>query len=495
MNPSVDKKEEAKVEGKEIRGASRTKVLCLVPPAEDKKTSIQTDAVLSRCAGIILKSHYILTPIGLAYLASTLREWAAAQVDILDCLVEDLDLEAALKRIKEISPDVLFFALGTPTLDFTREWILELKKDLPNLKVVAVGPHVTVLPGESLREVPLDFVIRGEPEQVACHLIRAWEEGRGVSEVKGISYRKGNELRSNPDQPLLEDVDKFPFPARDLLPNEKYSAPFAHHPPFGLILTARGCPFKCVYCATRGYYGNSWRARSVENVITELKEMVNRYQIRDIGFWDDTFTVNKKRVIEICRRIIEEDLKIGWICLARVDTVDPEILSWMKKAGCYQIQYGVESGDEEVLRNLGKNTTIEQIKRAFQLSRAAGIEAAAFFMFGNPGETEETVKKTIRLALELPADYASFNINTPYPGCELFQRMKEKLGSDWKNFNAKHASYQTGFDEQSLEKHIREAYRRFYYRPKYIFKLLRQIRAPADLFKYTKAALDVFRRF
>jgi len=225
-------------------------------------------------------------------------------------------------------------------------------------------------------------LVLAEADFVAYWSIPKWrslaEGGKGVEEVRGISYREGKEVRHNPEQPLLEDVDKFPFPARDLLPNEKYSAPFARHVPFGLILTARGCPFRCVYCATRGYYGNSWRARSVENVIAELKEMVERYRIRDIGFWDDTFTVNKKRVIEICRRIIGEKLKIGWICLARVDTVDPEILSWMKKAGCYQIQYGVESGDEEILRNLGKNTTVAQIKRAFQWSREAGIEVNLF---------------------------------------------------------------------------------------------------------------------
>jgi len=299
----------------------------------------------------------------------------------------------------------------------------------------------------------------------------------------------------NPDQPLLKDIDRLPFPARDLLPNERYSAPFARHVPFGLIITARGCPFQCVYCATRGYYGNTWRPRGVENVINELKEMVEIYGLKDIGFWDDTFTINRKRVIAICQRIIEEKLNIQWICLSRVDTVDPEILSWMKKAGCYQIQFGVESGDEEVLRRLGKNITIGQIKSAFQWSREAGIESAAFFMLGNPGETEKSVRKTINLALELPATYASFNINTPYPGCELFDQIKDQLDGDWNHFDAKHASYQSGFDKKGLEKYIREAYRRFYYRPKYLFKSLLKVRSPGDLSRHIKAAWDVLLRF
>ena len=470
-------------------------VLCLVPPAENKNTSIQTDAVLSRCAGIILKSHYILTPIGLAYLASAIREWTSSRVGILDCLAEDLDLEQTLPRIKELAPDVIFFALGTPALEFSRRWILRLKENLPDVKVVAVGPHVTALPEESLGAVPLDFVIRGEPEQSAANLIKALEQGRGLHEVKGISYREGNVYRSNPDQPLMKDVDDFPFPARDLLPNEKYSSPFARRVPFGLIVTARGCPFQCIYCATRGYYGKTWRARSVESVISELKEMVTRYRIRDIGFWDDTFTIDRKRVIAICRRIIEEKLNIEWICLSRVDTVDPEIISWLKRAGCYQIQFGVESGSEEVLRALGKNTTIRQIKDAFRWSKEAGIDPAAFFMLGNPGETEKSVQETIELALELPAGFASFNINTPYPGSELFEEMRVKLGGDWTRFNAKHASYQMGFDEKSLEKYIQEAYRRFYYRPGYLFRSLGRIRSLGDLRRSAKAALDVLIRF
>ena len=471
------------------------KVLCLVPPVEEKKLSIQTDAVLARCAGIILKSDYFLPPIGLAYLAASLREWAEIEVDLLDCMVEGLSFDESINRIKDRNPDIIFFVLGTPTFHYTVRLVRRLKRELPDCRIVAIGAHVTALPEESLKETEIDFIIRGEPEVVASNLVEALQKGRGLKSVRGISYWKGDLVIHNPVQPLLEDIDRLPFPARDLLLNAKYTAPFARHVPFSLIVTARGCPFQCVYCATRGYYGKTWRARSVESVIDELKEIVSHYRIRDIGFWDDTFTINRQRVIAICQRIIEEGLGIEWICLSRVDTVDPEIISWLKRAGCYQIQFGVESGSEEVLRALGKNTTIRQIKDAFRWSKEAGIDPAAFFMLGNPGETEKSVRETIELALELPAGFASFNINTPYPGSELFEEMKVELGSDWTHFDAKHASYQMGFDEKSLEKYIREAYRRFYYRPKYIFKLLRRICTPADLFRYIKAALDVFRRF
>lgn len=471
------------------------KALLLVPPAEDKNSSIQTDAVLSRCAGIILKSHYILTPIGLAYLAASLREWAGFQVEILDCMAEDLDWEGAKKRIKSAAPDLLFFALGTPTLAYTIRWVSTLKEELPRVRIIAVGPHVTTLPEESLKKVQLDFIIRGEPEQAACNLARALSDEKGLEEVKGISYRSNDAIVHNPDQELLGEIDRLPFPARDLLPNEKYSAPFARRVPFGLILTARGCPFKCVYCATRGYYGRTWRPRSVESVIEELKEMVEKHGLKDIGFWDDTFTINRERVIAVCRRIIEEKLGIEWICLSRVDTVDPEILGWMKRAGCYQIQFGVESGDEEILRVLGKNTTIEQVRNAFRWSKEEGIEPAAFFMLGNPGETEESVKKTIELALELPASYASFNINTPYPGCELFEQLKDHLSDDWTHFDAKHTSYQSDFDAKTLERYVREAYRKFYYRPRYVFGALLRIRSWNELMRYLKAAVDVLRRF
>ncbi len=471
------------------------KVLLVVLPVEEKALSIQTDAVLARCAGIVLKADYILPPIGLAYLASALREWAKAEVAILDSMAERIGTEESLRRIAAHGPAVVFFVLGTPLIDFTARWLKALKGKLPGVKTVAIGGHVTALPEESLRAVPVDFVIRGEPEATASELLFALKGEKKIEDICGVSYREGRSIRHNPDRPLIEDIDRLPFPARDLLPNGKYSAPFARRKPFGLILTARGCPFGCVYCATRGYYGKSWRPRSVESVLAELGEMVSRYGLRDIGFWDDTFTIKRERVEAICRGIIARRLGIEWICLARVDTVDQEMLALMKRAGCYQIQFGVESGDEEVLKRLGKNTTVAQIRDAFRWSREAGIDPAAFFMFGNPGETRESVEKTIALALEIPAAFASFNVNTPYPGCELFEEMKDRLGGDWTQLDAKHASYQDGFDAKSLEAYIQEAYRRFYYRPGYLLRSLGRIRSFGDLGRSAKAAWDVLVRF
>jgi radical SAM superfamily enzyme YgiQ (UPF0313 family) len=471
------------------------KVLLVVLPVEEKSLSIQTDAVLARCAGIVLKADYILPPIGLAYLASALREWAKADVAILDCMAEGIGTEESLRRIAALGPSVVFFVLGTPLIDFTARWLKALQGRLPEVKTVAIGGHVTALPEESLRAVPVDYIIRGEPESAAADLLLALQGEKKIGEISGIAYLQVGAFINNPDRPLIADIDRLPFPARDLLPNEKYSAPFARRKPFGLILTARGCPFGCVYCATRGYYGTTWRPRSVENVLAELQEMVSRYGLRDIGFWDDTFTIKRERVEAICRGIIERRLGIEWICLARVDTVDREMLSLMKKAGCYQIQFGVESGDEEVLKRLGKNTTVAQIRDAFRWSREALIDPAAFFMFGNPGETRESVEKTIALALEIPAAFASFNINTPYPGCQLFEQMKDKLGGDWTQLDAKHASYQDGFDAKSLEKYIQEAYRRFYYRPGYLLRSLMKIRSFSDLRRSAKAAWDVLVRF
>jgi radical SAM superfamily enzyme YgiQ (UPF0313 family) len=470
-------------------------ILLLVLPTEDKKLPIQTDAVLARCPGIFLKSNYLLTPIGLAYLAGMLREWTDSRVDLLDCRAENYSVSEAIRRIKELGPDIIFFTLGTPALDSSGTFFRRLKEEIPNLQVAAVGTHVTVLPRESLEALPIDYIIRGEPEETARDLITALERGGDLEEVKGLSFRSDNRIINNPDRPLLEDIDLLPFPARDLLPNEKYSAPFARHRPFGLILTARGCPYKCKFCATRAYYGHTWRPRKIESIVAELRLMVERYGIRDIGFWDDTFTIQPEMVIALCRKIIKEELKIEWICLSRVDTVNRELLAWMKKAGCYQIQFGVESGDEEILRRLGKPVTIKEVKQAFQWCVEEGIEPVAFFMIGNPGETEESIRKTIDLALELPVSYVSFNINTPYPGCELFDQLRKGLGNDWSRFNARQASYQTGLDEKKLEEYIRKAYRKFYYRPRYIIRSLSRISSIPDGLRHIKAGLEIVRRF
>ncbi|HOO78200.1 MAG TPA: radical SAM protein [bacterium] len=471
------------------------KVLLVVPPVGEKQLSVQTDAVLSRCAGIILKSHYVLPPIGLMYLAAALKEWSPAEVEVLDCMVEGLREEESIKRIEAKAPQLLFFVLGTPSVKFIRGWLLRIRAAVPGVKTVAVGPHVTALSGESLEAVGMDFVVRGEPERTAADLAAALVRGGSLRDIPGLAWLENGKLVETAPRDLIQDMDSVPFPARELFANERYSAPFAKSSPFALILTSRGCPFQCIYCATRGYYGHSWRPRGVDNVLDELTLMVGKFGLKDIGFWDDTFTVDRRRVVDICRGIIDRRLGIRWICLSRVDTVDPETLGWMKKAGCYQIQFGVESGDERILKNLGKNITVAQVRNAFRWSKEAGIDPAAFFMFGNPGEDEESVRLTIKLALELPASFASFNINTPYPGSELFGRMREKLGDDWTALDARHSSYQEGFDGKSLEKYIREAYRKFYYRPRYLLRSLGRIRSTDDLKRYMKAGWDVLRRF
>ncbi|MEA1929026.1 MAG: radical SAM protein, partial [Candidatus Auribacterota bacterium] len=454
-------------------------VLFLVPPIGDRKLPVQTDAVLARCPGIFLKSSYFLTPIGLAYLAGAVREWTDSRVDFLDCRVAGYSIPEAISRIRELGPDLIIFTLGTPALEFSARFFGRLKDEIPGLRITAVGTQVTVLPQESLEALPIDFVVRGEPEETASELIVLLERGDDPARIKGLSYRSGDQIIHNPDRPLREDIDSLPLPARDLLPQEKYSAPFARRTPFGLILTARGCPYSCKFCTTRAYYGHTWRPRKVESIVAELGLMAERYGIRDIGFWDDTFTIQPERVIAICREIIKEELDIEWICLSRVDTVSRDMLAWMKKAGCYQIQFGVESGDEDILRRLGKPVTIRQVRQAFQWCVEEGIEPVAFFMLGNPGETGESLEKTISLSLELPARYASFNIYTPYPGCELFYELRERLPADWSRFDAGHTIIENDIDGD-LEEYIQTAYRRFYRRPGYLFRSLLKVRSFSD---------------
>jgi len=466
------------------------KVLLLVLPIEDKKQPVQTDAVLARCPGIFLKSNYLLTPIGLAYLAGALREWSGSRVDFLDCRAENYSPSEAIRRIKELGPDIIFFTLATPSVNFAGRFYRRLKNEIPDVRIAAVGTHVTVLPQESLEVLPIDYIIRGEPEETSCELITALERGCGLEDVNGLSFRSGNQIVHNPDRQLLADIDALPLPARDLIPNEKYSAPFARHKPFGLILTARGCQFPCKFCTTGAYYGRSWRRREIDGIVSEIRIMKERYGIRDIGFWDDTFTIEPERVIALCRKIISEALNIEWICLSRVDTINRELLTWMKKAGCYQIQFGVESGDEDILRRIGKPVTIKQVKQAFQWCDEEGIEPVAFFMLGNPGETEESIEKTITLALELPARFASFNINTPYPGSEIFEESGDRLPADWSRFNARQSIFENSLNGK-VEAYIQDAYRRFYWRPKYLIDSILKIRTCSEGLRHLKTALNL----
>jgi len=357
-------------------------------------------------------------PIGIMYVAAVLEK-EGYEVQLLDAEAENLDFDTTVNKIKDYGPDVVGFTATTPLFPLGIKIAETLKKNNLNIKTVFGGPHISALPQESLAPKAVDFVVIGEGEYSMLELIKEIEGEKNFAKVKGIGYKEAGLAIINPKRELIQNLDELPFPTKHLTNQEKYLNLYTGKP-YALVVTSRGCPFNCIFCDSKITFGRRTRYRSPENVIKELKQIVDIWEIKDITFTDDTFTLNRERTIELCKRIIEENLNISFICSSRADTIDEERLKWLKKAGCRQITFGLESGDDKILQIIKKGITTEDAKRAIALTKSFGIETHASYMLGNPGETLKTMNKTIEFAQELNTDFAQFSIATPFPGTEMW---------------------------------------------------------------------------
>jgi radical SAM superfamily enzyme YgiQ (UPF0313 family) len=320
------------------------------------------------------------------------------------------------------------------------------KECIPDGVVIFGGQHPTIKTDEVLSSGYVDFVVRGEGEETIRELVPALlKDLVSVSEltkIKGISFMQFGSITHTENRSALVNLDKLDFPARDLL-----LKPFRDKRAYSVIITSRGCAFDCGFCSAKAIVGKKVRYRSIQNVTDEIKEVVDKYGIRIFSFWDDTFTVNRNRTIELCRAL--RKLGIDWQCTSRVDMVDYPLLKEMSRAGCYAIDYGVESGSESMLIKINKNVTRVQIDKAFSDSIRAGIIPNAFLMIGFPDETEEDIRKTIEFAKKANAIALCLSIFTPYPGTVLYNRAKElcliKDDFDWRNIS--HQSFDNYFTQ------------------------------------------------
>jgi anaerobic magnesium-protoporphyrin IX monomethyl ester cyclase len=445
------------------------KFLLLNPPPKD--TKLITDASVSREVGIS-SFEYVYPPLGLMYVAALL-ERNGHSCRIIDGNVEDAGFGSLDRMIKRTRPDVLAVQMP-PSLMDSYSAVLRRLKEGNRLLIAYMGPFPTMNAGRCL-EYGADFVVRGEPELTLLELGEALERGGDAGKIRGISYKEGKPVH-NPDRELIGDLDGLPYPARHLIDNGRYFIPFANEP-FTTIITSRGCPHQCIFCPTRIYFGNTLRLRSIGNVIGEIRECVERYGLRHICFWDDTFNVDMNRAKRLCRAIIRERLRIRWFCLSRVDKVDEELVRLMRLAGCYNIQYGVESASQRVLDNIKKGITVEQIEKAFAMTKKRGISTTGFFMFGNLGETPETMMQTIRFARKLNPDYARFCLATPFPGTEFHEIIRGKFKQEWERSDILHSMDMEHASSRQMDAALDYAYRSFYLRPGFILKEMLKIRS------------------
>lgn len=423
--------------------------------------------------------------LGIASIAGYVREQGFS-VKMVDAPALKISLEKfeeyLKKEFRDIEPEFIGFTGSTSFIKNAYEMAETCHRLFPNAKIVFGGAHTTALPEEILSKPFVDIAVIGEGELTFFDILSKKE----LSDIKGICYRENGDIRRNLPQERINNLDKLPYPAYDLLPMDKYFPAKGTYKrlPAMSMLTARGCPGTCTFC--NKVLGLKIKYRSAESLIKEIKYLIEKYGIKQIMFYDDTFTTFKDNVRKFCELVLAEKIDITWCCFSRVDYVDEELLKLMKKAGCHQIMYGIESGDEQILKNIKKRIDLDKVKKAVKWTKKAGIDCRGAFMIGNPGETSKTVKKTLKFAIDLDVDIAIFNITTPYPGTEMFGWAKQNallLTFDWDEYDlSKPVMKLPDISADEIANYCRMCYKKFYFRPRYIIKrMLRLIRSPAEI--------------
>lgn len=457
------------------------RVALIIPP--------ETHSIESSVPKGLESGKGVYPKLGLLYVAAHLEHATGTSPTVIDCPAERLDHDGLARRVAELRPDLV--GLTTLTFNLIDCWkaVRTIKRLVPGTKVCIGGQHVTLYPDETLDLEGVDFVVHGEGERTFTWLVEALGRGEGAAELRkipGLGFRLDGERFLNPRQDKVDDLDVLPMPARHLVDLARYDHVAAQGERLATMQTSRGCPAKCLFCDIRM---TKFRKRSAENVIAELKHLVDQ-GIDDFFFVDDTITIDRSRLIEICDTIKRSGLKIHFKISARVDTVKPYLLDALAEAGCYRIHYGVETASPRLLKYLQKQTTPEKVSQAFQWTRDAGIGTFAYCMIGIPTETREEMFNTVDFAISLDPDYAQFSICTPYPKTALYQSMLEMgiITDDyWRAFARNPTEdfrvrfWNRDFTEEELRDLQSECHRRFYSRLGYIARQARQLRSWHDL--------------
>lgn len=408
-------------------------------------------------------SIFRFPPLGLGYIVAFLRNHGIS-AELVDCTF--MKQEEALGKVKQTSPNIIGIQAMFSMKDKALEFAQLLRKDCELL--VAGGPLATSNPEEFIQS--FDVVAIGEGEQTMLEIVQALENHSDFKNVKGITFRDKEKVIVTPPRDFIENLDEIPFPAREQFNNEGYMKHYSSN--FGYtttaLITSRGCPFQCDFCS-RPIFGNTFRSRSAGNIAREVEE-VRKLGYERVWFADDCFTLNRVRLIEVCDELIHRKIRIGWECLSRVDTVDSDLARKMKEAGCVRVFFGIESGNDTILKIMKKQATVEQARKAVNIFKQTGIQVGAFFILGYPGETEETLLDTVNFASSLPLDYLSFTFPYPIPGTPLFERVRKTMVSEeWqepKNFSfIKHKLlFDSPFSETKLRFALFKGMSQFYIR-------------------------------
>lgn len=405
-------------------------------------------------------------PLGIGYIAGILQK-EGYTVKVIDLNIETIKISSIPYQ------DFDVVGISTDTTRYPLAINIAKHAKAKGCKVVIGGPHTTFLDRETLETGFIDYVVRGEGEYIFLDLIRALKGEKEIRDVKGISYIRDGEFIRNPNAELIKDLDSLPFPARNLLPMDRYTAKLDGTYATSLV-TSRGCPFNCSFCSASAFSGVEWRSRSVKNIVEELEILYKKYGFKAIAFFDDNFTLNPKRVTELCEEILKLGWKFKWWAFSRVEGIlnNPKMVELMAKAGNYMVFIGFESANQDVLDSFKKKIVVEKAKEAINILHKNKIKVMGSFILGAMEETKEMIQKTIDYAKKLNPDIAQFSVLTPYPGTALFEEVKSRL------INKNWMLYDGGYNVFKLEhltpREVRwliaKAYVSFYGRPKRLLK-------------------------
>jgi len=450
-----------------------------------------------------------LPPLGIASLAAFVRDQGFT-ADVLDSIALGLTDDHVARHVQEASPQVIGFSALTGNFHRAAACARLLREKFPDTLIIVGGHHATIAPRDVLKDdTRFDLAFIGEGERSLLDFLTryrnaGWKRAEflqnraGLATLRGIAYRADNDIVIAPPAARVENLDTLPFPARDLLPMDRY-LPLPNQylrQPVVHMTAIRGCPFNCSFCSNNAVFGRTLRFKSPGRTVDEIQDVMSRYGAREISFWDDTMTAKREWMVDFCNELLKRQVDVTWTGYARANTVDLPLLQLMKKAGCWNLFYGFETGDQQLLDNIGKGMTLDTLRNAARWSHEAGIEVRASFMLALPGETPELARKTIDFAIELDPDYAQFCITTPYPGTPLWNDA-EKYGRLNKDFREYHCWAPVfvpfGYrDEAEILKMERLAVRKFYCRPAFVWKCLRKIRSGEDVVRYLKGLRMLF---
>lgn len=401
---------------------------------------------------------FLFQPIELISLAAIARN-EDIEVSLLDAIAENLSSQEVHRKIQEINPTSIVCLTGFECIEEDISELKSLKLSFPNKQLIVFGHYASVFREEMMNLCAIDFIIHGEPDLIFKDLIQSIKNKKNYTEIEGISYRFEEKTVHNAIAGRVIYPNELPMPAFDLLKNNLYKEPF-FPAPYGLIQSARGCPFQCNFCVKS--YGTKLTTLTPENIILQLENYIQLFNIKAFRFIDDTFTAIPSRVIEFCKLLILKNLNLKWSCLVRPDTLDTEMLEWMKKAGCMRLYIGVESGSQQIIEALHKKFNVDEALKNCKKAKKLGFDLMGFFMVGHPIEKTEDVKKSIQFAIKGGFSFIVVSTLKPYPGTVLFDQYKNEL--DFSLVPYKNEFFQNEMNLNAIN-HQQYFMRKYYFHP------------------------------